>query len=80
MIKNAFLAGSLSCLALSSVYADFSYEQTTKMTGGALAGMMKFAGAFNKQLREPMVSTVSVKGNRLVSSSRESLNIIDLDK
>lgn len=80
MIRNAFLAGVFAALAIPRVYADFSYEQTAKMTGGAMAGMMKVAGAFSKQLREPMVSTVSVKGNRLVNASRDSLNIVDLDK
>lgn len=80
MFKTVFLAGSLAAFAIPSAFADFSYEQTTKMTGGALAGMMKFAGAFNKQLREPMVSTVAVKGNRLANISRENINIIDIDK
>ncbi len=60
--------------------ADFSYEQTSKMTGGAMAGMMKFAGAFSKQMREPMKSTVAVKGDRMANISSTSIQIIDLSK
>src|SRR5579864_67691 len=59
---------------------DFSYEQTSKITGGMMAGMMKFAGAFSKEAREPMVSTVAVKGDRMVNWSSHHASIIDLDK
>src|SRR5215813_8786197 len=68
----------LACLPVS-LLADFSYEQTTKMTGGAMMGMMKIAGAFSKQLREPVQNTVSVKGNRMVHWSKDHAQIIDLD-
>ena len=46
MVLRIFLAASLVCAAAR---ADFSYEQTTRMTGGAMAGMMKVAGAFSKR-------------------------------
>ena len=61
-------------------FGDFSYEQTAKITGGMMAGMMKFAGAFSKQAREPMVTTVAVKGDRMVHWSTHHASIIDLDK
>src|SRR5690349_3637316 len=61
-------------------FGDFSYEQTSKITGGMMAGMMKFAGAFSKEAREPMVSTVAVKGDRMVHWSPHHASIIDLDK
>jgi hypothetical protein len=60
--------------------ADFSYEQTSKITGGALAGMMKFAGAFSKELREPMNSTIAIKGNQMLHSNRNRAQVIDLDR
>jgi hypothetical protein len=72
----------LPCLALclpAAVLADFSYDQVTKMSGGAMAGVMKFAGAFSKQLREPVQSTVAVKGNRMVHWTKDNAQIIDLD-
>ena len=37
--------------------ADFKCTRSSKMTGGALAGMMKAAGVFSKQAREPVVTT-----------------------
>ena len=61
-------------------FGDFSYQQTSKVTGGMMAGMMKFAGAFSKQAREPMASTVAVKGNRMVHGSEHRASVIDLDK
>lgn len=62
------------------VLGDFSYEQTSKITGGMMASMMRFAGAFSKQAREPMVSTVAVKGNRMLHGNQHHASIIDLDK
>lgn len=70
-------------LALAGCYAglraDFSYEQTSKITGGVMAGMMKFAGAFSKEVREPIVTTVAVKGSRMAHINKRSVQIIDLD-
>jgi hypothetical protein len=62
------------------LFGDFSYEQTSKVTGGMMAGVMKFAGAFSKQAREPIVNTVAVKGNRMLHASQHHASIIDLDK
>src|ERR1700694_1434726 len=68
----------LACLP-ACLLADFSYEQSTKITGGMMAGMMKFAGAFSKQAREPIQSTVAIKGNRMVQSSKDRATVTDLD-
>jgi hypothetical protein len=79
-MNRTYLCAALSLvLAAGSARADFSYEQTTKITGGMMAGMMKFAGAFSKQAREPMTSSISVKGNRMAMTSARNINIIDLD-
>lgn len=71
-----------TCLA-ATLRADFSYDETSRITGGAIVGMMKFAGVFSKNARkvtEPIVSTTAVKGNRLVHKSAERIEIIDLDR
>lgn len=71
---------SSSCL---STRADFTYTETTQVTGGSLVSMMKMAGAFSKTARQfgqPVDSTVLVKGNRLTRISVDSTEIIDLDK
>jgi hypothetical protein len=67
-------------LAASPALADFSYQETSKITGGMLAGMMKIAGAFSKQAREPIQSTVALKGNRLAHRGTMRASIIDLDQ
>ena len=48
--------------------ADFKYSQTSQITGGAMLGMMKFAGHFSKDTKDvtaPQQSTIYVKGNRM---------------
>ena len=63
--------------------ADFSYQQTTQITGGSMLQMMKMAGAFSAQARkagEPIVSTVYLSGNREARVSQDAIEIIDLDK
>ncbi len=79
------LTALLTCtlISMSTVaYADFTYQETTQITGGSIVSMMKFAGAFSKQARQasdPIVSTVMVKGNRMVRNSKDNSEIIDLD-
>jgi len=77
MVRRSALILVAACLP---ALADFSYQETSKITGGMMAGMMKFAGAFSKQAREPMVSTVAVQGNRMLHGSQHHASIIDLDK
>jgi hypothetical protein len=82
-INKAAVAAILVGLTVPSVYADFTYESTTKITGGALVGMMKMAGTFSKDARksmDPVASTTSIKGNRMVHRTADSASIIDLDK
>ena len=73
-IRTFLLSGVLALTAL----ADFSYEQSTRVTGGSMAGMMRVAGAFSKSAREPMRTTVMVKGDRLAMASSDNINIVDL--
>jgi hypothetical protein len=66
----------------SSAFADFTYQETTQITGGSVVGMMKVAGTFSKQARQagdPVISTVTIKGNRMMRVSKDSTEIIDLD-
>jgi hypothetical protein len=80
LVCSAVIATTFASLPM---LADFSYEQTTQLTGGALLSMMKFAGAFSKdgrKLTHPMPETVSVKGHRMVSKNPDSATIIDVDQ
>jgi hypothetical protein len=78
MIRPIAKVLALGVLPATCLLADFSYEQTTKITGGAMASMVKLAGAFSKQLREPVRTTVAVKGDRMVTLSPQHASIIDL--
>ncbi|HUI43506.1 MAG TPA: hypothetical protein VL523_16195 [Terriglobia bacterium] len=70
--------GILVCAGSSR--ADFKYTESSKITGGAMAGMMKVAGMFSKQAREPIVSTEYLKGHKMRRDSSDGRSsIIDLD-
>jgi hypothetical protein len=80
IIKGVVLGALVA--ASASLHADFTYTETTQMTGGSMLGLMKMAGAFSKQARQagaPIVSTVAIKGNRMVRINPDSTEIIDLD-
>src|SRR4051794_4173475 len=79
MFRNVAIIAGVALLASSSLLADFSYQESSKITGGMMAGMMKVAGVFSKAAREPIESTVAVKGNRMVHRSKLHASIIDLD-
>ena len=78
MLRNTFLAASICCVASTVALADFSYDQNTQITGGAMAGMMKLAGAFSKAAREPTTSSLMVKGDRLAHITGKHISITDL--
>ena len=63
-------------------YADITYQETTQITGGSVMNMMKMVGTFSKQARQagdPVVTTVTLKGNRMMRAGRDRTEIIDLD-
>jgi hypothetical protein len=80
MAKKACILTILMCLAAAGLYADFSYEQTTKITGGAMASMMKVASVFSKGAGQPVRATVMVQGDRMAHATPDSSTIIDLGK
>jgi hypothetical protein len=69
----------LTVLGASGLRADFSYEQTSKITGGMMASAMKVVGVFSKSAREPMQSTVMIKGDRMANVSGDSISLVDLN-
>ena len=76
------IASSL-LLSPSFVFADYTYQETTQITGGSMVKMMKMAGAFSSQAKkagDPVVSTVYIKGNRMAKVAPDGIEIIDLDK
>ncbi len=80
IFKKFSMLCSLSLWCAGGLMADFTYEQSSKITGGMMAGMMKVAGVFSKAAREPIVSTISVKGDRMVNQTRDSAQVIDLGR
>ena len=81
--KTTTLGVGALLLATFPAYGDFKYTESSKMTGGAMAGMVKFAGAFSKQARQgmqPTQTTTYVKGNMMRKDQADGHSqIIDLD-
>jgi hypothetical protein len=77
------LASMLLFTLSTPCFADFQYTETTKITGGAAAGAMKFVGVFSKDARQATqgaTSTISFKGNKMRrEDSMGQIEIIDLD-
>ena len=78
MLKKVVTIAGIMSLAGSSLLADFTYQETSTITGGMMMSMMKIAGAFNKQAREPIQSTVAVKGDMMVHRTATHASVIDL--
>ena len=79
MLKRLLVLAGLSTFAISSLFADFSYQETTTITGGMLLSMMKVVGVFSKQAKEPVKGELAIHGNKMVHRSQTHSVIIDLD-
>jgi len=80
---TALLCAALVSTSYSSARADFTYTESTQVTGGSLLNTMKTLGTFSKSARQfgqPTESTVIVKGNRLIRINPDHTEIIDLDQ
>jgi len=80
-VRTGLLLGLTVALPLAS-FADFRYDETTKITGGSIVSMTKFLGTFSKsarQITDPVNSTILVKGNRMAHIDKETTEIVDLD-
>jgi len=80
MFRAILTGAAVAAAGAGLLFGDFSYEQTSKITGGAMAGMMKMAGVVSRQAREPIRATVAVKGDRMFHGTELSGQIIDLGK
>ncbi|HMC30978.1 MAG TPA: hypothetical protein VKL99_09100, partial [Candidatus Angelobacter sp.] len=62
--RPSLLVLMLVCSLSGACFADFQYTETSKITGGAAVGAMKFVGVFSKDARQATqgaTSTISLK-------------------
>ncbi len=81
-LKDLALSAALLALPTALYAGDYTYQQTTQVTGGSLLKMMKSVGVFSSRARhmgDPIVSTIYLKDNRLANVSADEIQIIDLD-
>jgi hypothetical protein len=78
MQQTTIIAALCASLSGTALFADFSYDQTSQMTGGFLMRLPAIVGG--NKMREPQRSSVLLKGNRLAHIYADHASIIDLDK
>lgn len=76
-MRHRLLPFALCLGGCSLLQADFSYTQTTRITGGSMMNMMRMAGP---TMREPQTSTTLIQGNRMAHVRKDTTEIIDLDQ
>src|SRR5258708_5608416 len=80
MSMRRILVATLLYSSGALLRADFTYQESTQMTGGAVMAMMRMAGPFAKGAREPIVSTHIIHGDRMATITKDRINIVDLGK
>src|SRR5205085_914988 len=78
MLRKFVTISGIMMLAAAMLPADFSYQETSTITGGMMASMMRVAGVFSKAAREPIQSTIAVKGDKMLHRASTHTSIIDL--
>lgn len=84
MRGNVWILVIAMCLGFAMPgHADFKYTETSQITGGMMAGMMKGLGIFSKSARQatkPTESTIYIKGSHYRRDNAEgTYQIIDLE-
>jgi hypothetical protein len=80
MKLGAVIVSAFLLLAPQLSRADFKYTESTKITGGALGGLMKFASRVGGTRGLPDSSTYYIRGNRMrVEEGDAKIEIVDLD-
>ena len=51
MLQKIVTITGMMTLAAATLPADFSYQETSTITGGMMASMMRMAGVFSKTAR-----------------------------
>lgn len=69
----------IAAIPFALAQADFQYQSNSRMTGGSLMQIMRFVPG-GGAMKEAQVSTVAVKGDRMVRRSKRQAEIIDLGK
>ena len=77
-MRRILIVIAVLVLGGAAVSADFSYSQTTRVTGGTLLNMTRFMPGAG-QLKEPKTHTIAVKGGKMVTYDADSATIIDAD-
>ena len=78
MLKKVATIAGIMTLVGSSLLADFTYQETSTITGGMMMSLMKVAGVFSKQAREPIQATIAVQGDKMVHRTSTHASVIDL--
>lgn len=74
------LFGLMAFASVALLRADFTYQETAQMTGGSLYNVLRSVPLLGRSVRDPIVSTHIIKGNRMATLTKDRVSVIDLDK
>jgi len=78
MFQRLRFLAVLSLLPVGSLMADFSYVQTTSVTGGQMASMMRLAGGLTGKGNQPTTISHYLKGDKLATVTGNRATIVDV--
>ena len=78
MRRIATVILTLVIFAPAVLRADFSYTQTTRVTGGSLLTMTRFMPGMGS-LKDPQSHTIAVKDGKMVTYDKDTATIVDPD-
>ena len=78
MHRIATVILTLIVVAPAVLRADFSYTQTTRVTGGSLLNMTRFMPGMGS-IKDPQSHTIAVKGGKMVTYDNDAATIVDPD-
>ncbi len=67
-------------LLVPALHADFKFDQSSDITGGAMKGAIEMAGKFSKQAKMPIVTTTVFKGKRMALRSPHNIVVTDVEE
>ena len=73
-----FLIAVPGLLAAGTLMADFSYVQTSQVTGGQMAAMMRMAGGLSGRGNQPTTTSHYLKGDKMATVSSTHSTIVDV--
>jgi hypothetical protein len=78
-MNNLFCVGALALVTAAAGAADFTYVETSEITGGSMKRVIDIAAKFSKKASGPQVNTHRFSGGKMSIQTEDSNTIFDAD-